>query len=199
MRAVSLSLAALSLLVIPTLAHATPATGDTIDVSYAVNIGGTMYPDSLGSFTSGSTGSTSADGLHFTYTLTGTQLTITEVAGDGNSFANLAFNGLVFTDANVSDLGLTGITLDPSSTVPGISAADASFSGNTISVNLAGLNVGSTYPGAGHGDYTPVGETAVFDLQSPSPAPTPEPSSLVLLGTGALAAAGTLRRRIFRA
>ena len=122
----------------------------------------------------------SDDNLLYTFDFSGTTLTVTNtvgVASPENAFV-----------ASFTDTGFAGLNLSTlSNTMAGLTA---SLSGNVLTVNFAGHLTPATVVGN-------VG-TGVFSLAAAStgtPGVVPEPSTLALLGSGALAAAGFMRRR----
>ena len=82
------------------------------------------------------------------------------------------------------DPDYASISVDPSSTV---SIFAPSVAGNAIFLDFSGQTLNQ-------------GDFATFDVTytpGNSPAATPEPGSLMLLGTGMLGVAGTMRKKIF--
>ncbi len=98
-----------------------------------------------------------------TATVTDTQITLTFDAAGG--FQPAAFSGVVITDLSFSDISGAVIDADASSLFP-----DLSFTSNSVSINLAGLEVLSSET------------TVVVDVATTTAAP--EPISMSLLGTG---------------
>ena len=107
----------------------------------------------------------------FTFSITDTTISITQV-GD-STYGNGVFNGWVLNE--VSGYAITGVSLNRSSTFPGLTAGRVSFSANQITVNLKGLEVPSI-------------STINLDVTT-----VPEPTTLALAGLGA--AAVMLRKR----
>jgi hypothetical protein len=100
-------------------------------------------------------------------------LITTDRSGGPNS---VLFDGFEFSDPNAI---FATVTLDPSTTYPGLSSSDITFNANQIFVNVAGLTAGGS------------GETISLDIGV-----TPEPPSLLLFGTGLLVFC-TVRRKSF--
>lgn len=111
----------------------------------------------------------------YRFDFTGSTLTFTNInnngPGGGEGAVTFTFTDPVFTGFSLASNG-AGVTY--------------SYSGNTLTIK----NPGGSLAGVSTFNYT--SSTPV------PPAVTPEPNSLLLLGTGALSAAGLVRRRIRR-
>jgi hypothetical protein len=103
---------------------------------------------------------------------------VTEQAG--SAYNPETFNGLQFTGLDFGD-GSTLIGFNLITDLPGLTAADVSFTANSIAFNGSGLSF----------EDSPY--SVELDLITSSSA-TPEPGAFLLLGSG-LAAIGLLRRR----
>ena len=164
-----LSAAAAFLAVAPLAAHA-----DTFDISYYYPDLSTLYQDN----------GSAATGVFFgelAYSFTISSITFTNASG-ATSFVSSSFDGVVITDE--TEPFSTTVTLDPSSVDP--IAIVGTVSGNEILFNF-------------EGSLFPTDTVTTFDFSPSLGGATPEPSSLVLLGTGALGLAGSMRRRFFKA
>jgi PEP-CTERM motif len=109
-------------------------------------------------------------------------------------------DGLSLTlDANnlyyfgVYGTGLMDINMDPTAfSGDGLSLPTSA----ATSVNVTGDVLGSSLDGTINGQGLSTEDASLRVFSNNPPAVTPEPSSLILMGTGILAAAGALRRRL---
>lgn len=170
-----LSVVAAAAMLSASLAARADLLGDTIQATFDTPTATTVSQD-LGTFTA--PGGGVVPGV-FSYQLTGSQVTLTDL--NANGLLNGPFTGFEFTDLTKNPM-ITGVLLDPATNFSG---GVASFTSNTLSFNFANVAVHA-------------GDTAVYDLTFAPLASsvTPEPSSFLLLGTGLLGIAGTLRRRL---
>ena len=86
-------------------------------------------------------------------------------------FSSLPFAGFGFTDLT-NNPGITGVTIDPSSTVPGFDLSRVTFTSDQVFLNFSTLGIGS-------------GQQVLLDLNFASNT-VPEPSSLTLTGIAVL-------------
>ena len=90
-------------------------------------------------------------------------------------FSSLPFAGFGFTDMT-NNPGITGVTIDPSSTVPGFDSSRVMFTSSQVFANFSTLGIGA-------------GQQVLLDLTFGSNV-VPEPSSLTLAGIASLAGLG---------
>jgi hypothetical protein len=86
-------------------------------------------------------------------------------------FSSLPFAGFGFTDLT-NNPDITGVTIDPSSTVPGFDLSRVTFTSDQVFLNFSTLGIGS-------------GQQVLLDLNFASNT-VPEPSSLALTGIAVL-------------
>ena len=113
-----------------------------------------------------------------TFTIGDTTMT-TAFAGGGTNGA--AFNGAVFTVLSGGS-PITGVAIDPATTVLNFDLSRVSFTSTTISENVGGLSFGD--------------RTVTLDLQFGSSA-VPEPSTLISATIAVVVGLGTLARKGF--
>jgi len=111
-------------------------TGQTIQTTY-------LYPDTSASV-DGPTNSVVGAGVELTsfnqffdVDFSGTNILITDHIGGDNVGA--AFNGFRFFDVNGSIASITGVTLNPATSYPSLSAGNITFDANTIFLNVQGI------------------------------------------------------------
>ena len=155
-------------------ANAATLTGDTIHGFYLSPNTGTVNVD-LGTFTAPGGGQV-FNPPELSYTVSGTQITITNLLDVPVAFNPASFNGFEFVDVS-TDPGINGITLDPSTTAP-VNISVATFTSNSVFLNFQGQTWDA---------HT----AAVFDLQFGSVSSVPVPAALPLFATG-LAGLGLL-------
>jgi hypothetical protein len=152
--------------------------GDSIDAQYFVPTISTLVED-FGTQTLDPTASWLVFYNNLSLTVTNSTILIAAPPGGAIGFGGPAeFAGVGFTDVT-SDPHITGVTIDPSSTVPGIDASRISFTSNQVFANFEGRGFGS-------------GQQLLLDLRFGS---VPEPSSLTLAGIAGLAGVGMLMWR----
>lgn len=99
-----------------------------------------------------------------------------------NRFASAYQNTYIFKFSSAALVTITGAEIDAAVTTLGLSAADVTFSGNELFVNVEGLSF----------------NTSTFARINLQAAPVPEPETYAMFGLG-LAALASLRRRARRA
>jgi hypothetical protein len=154
--------------------------GQTVDVSY-------LYPDQATVFQDLGSGTVTAPGFTVNsfgltnYTVTGSQIIVTDALTQPVYFLFASFNGIEVSETGGSPVTITGATIDSTSNLAGFVPSDISFDASDVWLNLEDL---TTQPG----------QQLVVDLTFGNTA-VPEPGSIVLslIGVGLLF---TMRKRI---
>lgn len=157
----------------PDLASA--GLSSTVTVSSAVEV---ACPDTAVALCNATSGLLDGESLDIGATSISGQFLATFTADAGSSFNGLVFSGLNFGTGYV----LSGVTL--STNIVGLTSSLISYTANSVSINLLGLDPSVTSDGSGVGSFT-------LSLNVSS-VPEPEPAALL---AGGLALLGWLGRR----
>ena len=165
----------LLLLTAPLCVRASVLTGDTVGVIYYFPDSGSVYQD-MGTVTGPGVfvGVSSGD---FDLVVNDSSLVVPSFYGcAGCMWAPSDFNGFVFTD--YSNSPITSVTIDPSTTMPGFTLDNVSWTSSQITVNWRGLNLDGS---------------VTLDINGGSS--IPEPATWLLLGSSLIGLAAWRKRR----
>ncbi len=162
-----------NLLLLAAILTVVPAYADLLGQDVSADY---LYPDS-GTVLQ-SLGSGTVTGLGFTvnsfdqhdYTVTGTQIILTNVAGGSVLFPAASFNGYLLTLTGLSPVTIVSVTTNAATNVSGFSGSDVSFDSTHVFLNMQSLT-------------TDDGEQVVLDVAT-EPVGVPEPATVSLLGCG---------------
>lgn len=191
------SLAVLAALAAPIAAHADTFVGTATftDTSSA----GNNFASFSGAFAQSPFSFSGPVGTIYTDQLTITSNGSTFFGGDATD--NIAVN-IAFTSPNGVNGGFTGTATDTASFLGIFNGVDIDWAANTQTIHFAdGSSVLLTLPDfsfSGGSNPNSGSENLTIKVLTPAVAATPEPSSLILLGTGVLTVAGSLRRKFAR-
>lgn len=181
----------LSLLLVVALVSVPVFAGDLNGANVTVNY---LYPEQndiyevLGTGTVSGTGFTVNSFGQNNYTVYPTEITLTNVLGENVMFTSADFNGYGLV-VNSGGSPITGFTITINN-VPGFTSSDVTFNGTNVWINLQGLTVPYIDGTNGPPDFE-------ITLQFGG-GTVPEPSSILLLGSGAMAIFGLARRKLRR-
>lgn len=173
MKRVTLTLAALTLLLAGVQRAKADFSLDSIDAKYLYPTQGTTYQD-LGTQAVNPVAHFNSFG-ETNYDVSATQINITNSLGSDVFFLTAPFNGVSFTDVTKNP-NITNVTVDSATNLAGFDASRVSWTSDTVFVNLQSL--------------TTTANTLVrLDVQFGGNNVVPEPASITLFGMALLTGA----------